>query len=152
MRTKTSCHLSQDGIDATLFFMKENNKTSRLYIRLTNGENNKLRELAKDYPNLSSFVLDACWHFKSKRHIRVLDFFEEKFELVSKLRNDLNRIGANFNQLVQYTNNCMILGLYQDNTVDEIIRLQSEIISCLSDYKLEIRQMEKDLKQAFKLV
>ena len=67
MRTKTSCHLSQDGIDATLFFMKENNKTSRLYIRLTNGENNKLRELAKDYPNLFWMLVGIS---------RVRDIFE----------------------------------------------------------------------------
>ena len=128
------------------------NKNSQIHLRLTADEHDRLRELSKDYSSMSAFILDACWHFKSKRHIKTLDFFENKFDLVLKLRTDLNRIGANFNQLVQYTNNCMTLGLYQDNTVDEIIRLQSELLSCLSDYKLEIKKMEGDLKKAFKLV
>ena len=129
-----------------------NKKTKYLNIRLSEDEHERLKEISKTYPTMSAFILDACWHFNSKRHIRTLDFFEEKFSLVERLRADLNKIGSNFNQLVQYTNNCMTLGLYQDNTVDEIKRIQTELISCMQDYKQEIKKMEADLKKAFKLV
>jgi len=143
-------HLSpvRGELTQLFFYMKRTNKTSRLYIRLTDEENNKLRSLASDYPNLSSYVLDACWHFNSKRHLRKLEYLEEKFALILKLKNDMSHLSSNLNQLVAYTNNCIKMGVYLDNTSQEVIRIQSEILKCLNDYKSEIHSIEKDLKKS----
>lgn len=142
----------QVGIDATIFLMKDNNKTSRLYIRISDEENKRLRELAKDYPNLSSFVLDACWHFNGKRHLRRLDYIEEKYRILLSLKNDLSHLSGNLNQLVQYTNRCINMGVYLDNTADEVCRIEDSLLQCLSDYRAQIKSLEKELKEIIKKI
>ena len=119
---------------------------------MTDEENKRLRELAKDYPNLSSFVLDACWHFNGPRHLHKLEYLEQKFMLIQDLKTNLNRVAANLNELVQYTNHCMKLGLYQNNTAPEIMRLTSELINCLIIHKNKINKYEKDLKNSMRYI
>ena len=135
----------KDGIDATIF-MDKDNKNSRLYIRLTNDEHDKLRVLSKDYPSISAFVLDACWHFNGKLHLNKLEYLEKRFETLIKLRSDLNHLSANINQLVLYTNNCIKMGVYLNNTENEIIRLQTELLNNLNYYKKQMNSLEKELR------
>ncbi|MBQ8189340.1 MAG: hypothetical protein IJZ44_06140 [Lachnospiraceae bacterium] len=134
--------------------MKNNNelKNKFLKLRVSSDELDKLKSLSKDYPSLSSYILDACWHFNSKRHIKKLEYIEQKYDLIVKLRSDINHLSANLNQLVIYTNNCIKMGVYLNNTSNEVIRIQSELLECLSKYKSEIRKLENDLKKAVRLL
>ena len=77
---------------------------------------------------------------------------EQKYDLIVKLRSDINHLSANLNQLVIYTNNCIKMGVYLNNTSNEVIRIQSELLECLSKYKSEIRKLENDLKKAVRLL
>ena len=126
--------------------MAKVNKTSRLYVRLSDDELDRLRDLSKDYPSISSFVLDACWHFNGPRHFAKLDYLDQQFTLIKNFRSDLSHLAANFNQLVQYTNNCIKMGIYLPNTADEVVRLQDELVKCMVSYNRVINKLEKDLK------
>ena len=127
-------------------------KTKHLDLRLSEKENERLRDLAKDYPSISSFVLDACWHFNSKRHLHKLDYLEQKFEIIQNSLATLNRSAANLNELVQYTNHCMKMGIYQDKTSSEIIRILSEFSKNLVDYKQEMNNAKNDLKKSLRYI
>ena len=127
-------------------------KTKHLDLRLYEKENERLRDLAKDYPSISSFVLDACWHFNSKRHLHKLDYLEQKFEIIQNSLATLNRSAANLNELVQYTNHCMKMGIYQDKTSSEIIRILSEFSKNLVDYKQEMNNAKNDLKKSLRYI
>ena len=135
-------------------FMKtESNKKSKfLKLRVSIDELDKLKELSKEYPSLSSYVLDACWNFNSKLHMNKLEFLTEKYDLIISLRSDLNHLAANLNQLVQYTNSCIKMGVYLDNTSQEVLRIQNELLNCLLEYKQKNKQLEKQLKQLAKLI
>ena len=131
----------------------ESNKKSKfLKLRVSIDELDKLKELSKEYPSLSSYVLDACWNFNSKLHMNKLEFLTEKYDLIISLRSDLNHLAANFNQLVQYTNSCIKMGVYLDNTSQEVLRIQNELLNCLLEYKQKNKQLEKQLKQLAKLI
>jgi hypothetical protein len=125
-------------------------KSKYLNLRLTEEEHARLKELAQNYPTLSSFVLDACWHFNSKRHLHKLDYLEQKFEIIQNSLATLNRSAANLNELVQYTNHCMKMGIYQDKTSSEIIRILSEFSKNLVDYKQEMNNAKNDLKKSLR--
>jgi len=127
-------------------------KTKYLNIRLSEEEHERLHKLAKDYPSMSSYILDACWHFNSKRHLKQLEYIEEKYNLIVHLRNDMSHLAGNLNQLIAYTNNCIKMGVYLDNTANEVIKIQSELLKCLAHYKNEIRILEKDLQKAIRLL
>lgn len=143
---KLSCPLF-GGIDATLLFMKKSKKDYRIDIRLNQEEYEKLRILVQDYPNLSSFVLDACWNFDSKLHLDKLSYIEDKFIKIDNLRKELNKVASNFNQLVQYTNNCIKIGVYLPNTADEIIRLTTEMNEHLQFYRDLLFDLEKNINK-----
>ena len=125
-------------------------KSKYLNIRLTPEEHEKLKELASKYNSMSSFILDACWHFQGEKHLRKLEVIEEDYQIIENSRKELNHIGSNLNQLVQYTNNCMKMGIYLENTSSEIIRIQSELLDCINSYKMELNKREKKLKYLFR--
>ena len=134
------------------FMVKSNNKNNRLYIRLSDDENRRLRDLAQGYPSLSAFVLDACWHFNGTRHLKRVEYLEEKFKLLQSMRSELNRVAANLNQLVQYTNSCIKMGVYLPNTASEIQNIQSTLQDCLVDYRIRYRNLEKELSSIIKKI
>ena len=129
---------------------EKDKKTKYLNLRLSEDEHEKLKSLAKDYPSMSSYILDACWHFNSKRHLHKLDYLEQKFEIIQNSLTALNRSAANLNELVQYTNHCMKMGIYQDKTSSEIIRILSEFSKNLVDYKQEMNNAKNDLKKSLR--
>lgn len=154
--TKVSCLPCAGGIDATLFFVfmknQKGKKTKYLNLRLSEDEHEKLKSLSKDYPSMSSFILDACWHFNGKLHLNKLEMLCEKYNLVSDLRSDLNHLSGNLNQLIQYTNTCIKMGVYLDNTASEVLRIQKELLDCLIEYKQKNIVLEKQIKQLAKLL
>jgi len=135
-------------------FMKneKDKKTKYLNLRLSEYEHERLKSLAKDYPSMSSYILDAYWHFNSKRHLHKLDYLEQKFEIIQNSLTALNRSAANLNELVQYTNHCMKIGIYQDKTSSEIIRVLSEYSNNLVNYKQEMNNTKNDLKKSLRYI
>ena len=130
--------------------MNQNNKTKEIHLRVSVEENERLRNMAKVYPNLSSFILDACWHFDGERHMKKLEYIDEKYRILLSLKNDLSHLSGNLNQLVQYTNRCIYMGVYLNNTSQEVLRIESELLDCLSEYSNKIKKLEKELKQTIK--
>lgn len=130
--------------------MNQNNKTKEIHLRVSVEENERLRNMAKVYPNLSSFILDACWHFDGDRHMKKLEYIDEKYRVLLSLKNDLSHLSGNLNQLVQYTNRCIYMGVYLNNTSQEVLRIESELLDCLSEYSNKIKKLEKELKQTIK--
>ena len=94
-------------------------KTKHLDLRLSEEENERLRDLAKDYPSISSFVLDACWHFDGKLHLNKLEYIDKKYRVLLSLKNEVSHLSGNLNQLIQYTNRCINMGVYLENTSAE---------------------------------
>ena len=130
--------------------MNQNNKTKEIHLRVSVEENERLRNMAKVYPNLSSFILDACWHFDGEQHKKKLEYLDEKYRILLSLKNDLSHLSGNLNQLVQYTNRCIYMGVYLNNTSQEVLRIESELLDCLSEYSNKIKKLEKELKQTIK--
>ena len=46
----------------------------------------------------------------------------------------------------------MIVGIYQENTAEEIKRVQNEILDCLLNIKAEFMNLEKDFRKVIKQV
>lgn len=127
-------------------------KTKHLDLRLSEEENERLRDLAKDYPSISSFVLDACWHFDGKLHLNKLEYIDKKYRVLLSLKNEVSHLSGNLNQLIQYTNRCINMGVYLENTSAEVIRIESDLLECLSDYRNRIKELEKELKDIIKKI
>ena len=73
----------KSGIDATFFIMTKIIKTSRINLRLSADELDRLRELSKDYSSLSAFILDACWHYNRKTDYGILTYFDDRCKLIA---------------------------------------------------------------------
>ena len=127
-------------------------KTKHLDLRLSEEENERLRDLAKDYPSISSFVLDACWHFDGKLHLNKLEYIDKKYRVLLSLKNEVSHLSGNLNQLIQYTKRCINMGVYLENTSAEDIRIESDLLECLSDYRNRIKELEKELKDIIKKI
>ena len=127
-------------------------KTKHLDVRLSEEENERLRDLAKDYPSISSFVQDACWHFDGKLHLNKLEYIDKKYRVLLSLKNEVSHLSGNLNQLIQYTNRCINMGVYLENTSAEVIRIESDLLECLSDYRNRIKELEKELKDIIKKI
>ena len=139
-------------MELTQLFMKDKNTNKNKYIkvRVSEDELDRLKSLSSNYHSLSAFILDACWHFQGEKHLRKLEIIEEDYVIIENHRKELNRLGSNLNQLIQYTNNCMKMGVYLDNTSSEIIKQQSELLNSIVFLKNELNKREKQLKNLFR--
>ena len=127
-------------------------KTKHLDLRLSEEENERVRDLAKDYPSISCFVRDAGWHFDGKLHLNKLEYIDKKYRVLLSLKNEVSHLSGNLNQLIQYTNRCINMGVYLENTSAEVIRIESDLLECLSDYRNRIKELEKELKDIIKKI
>lgn len=148
--TKVTCPPYRKELTQLFMKDKNTNKNKYLKVRVSEDELDKLRSLSRNYHSLSAFILDACWHFQSEKHLRKLELIEEDYLIIENHRKELNRLGSNLNQLIQYTNNCMKLGVYLDNTSSEIIKQQSELLNSIVSLKNELNKREKRLKTLFR--
>lgn len=76
-------------------------KTRRFDIRLTEEDFRLLGEKAKNYPSISSLVLDAVKNFDTRKGRNRLDTMIEFSENIRKLEVELARIGNNVNQMAK---------------------------------------------------
>lgn len=127
-------------------------KSKQIHLRVSDEELDKLRNLSKPYPTLSSFILDACWHFDAAKHVNKIKYLDEKIEILNGFRNEVSKIGTNFNQLVQYTNRCISMGIYLPNTADEILKITNRLSNQLDAYYKKVQDAEKMIKRAARII
>lgn len=76
-------------------------KTRRFDIRLSEEDYRLLGEKSRNYPSISSLVLDAVKNFDTRKGRNRLDTMIEFSENVRKLEVELARIGNNVNQMAK---------------------------------------------------
>lgn len=128
------------------------NKNKLIKVRVTNSELERLKISSQNHQSLSAFILEACWYFNRKTDYDTLSYFEERCKIISKSSSAINYLGGNLNQLVHYTNHCIKMGIYQNNTADEIKRIQNEIFICLKDINNEFIKLKKEFKKSIKYI
>lgn len=112
--------------------MDKMNKNKRIDLRLTEKEYLFLKEKAKNYPTLSSFVLDACRNFDDELGIKRLDVIRKWCSDYKKYEYELNRIGCNINQIAHYLNKLADVGILSDKFLPELKRQYSVLIELLT--------------------
>ena len=103
--------------------MKNSNKTHRIFVRVSDKELEELKEKSKNYPTLSSFVLDACFKFDDELGIKRLERLRLWSEDFHSFKTEISKIGANINQLAHYVNNLQKTGVFLPSVLDEIVRV-----------------------------
>ena len=106
--------------------MKNSNKTHRIIVRVSDKELEELKEKSKNYPTLSSFVLDACFKFDDELGIKRLERLRLWSEDFHSFKTEISKIGANINQLAHYVNNLQKTGVFLPSVLDEIVRVENE--------------------------
>ena len=106
--------------------MKNSNKTHRIFVRVSDKELEELKEKSKNYPTLSSFVLDACFKFDDELGIKRLERLRLWSEDFHSFKTEISKIGANINQLAHYVNNLQKTGVFLPSVLDEIVRVENE--------------------------
>ena len=81
----------------------KNNKTHRIFIRVTDDELNNLKIKSKNYPTLSSYVLDACFNFDDELGLKRLDRLRSWSLDYNNFKTEISRIANNINQLIHNT-------------------------------------------------
>ena len=106
--------------------MKNSNKIHRIFVRVSDKELEELKEKSKNYPTLSSFVLDACFKFDDELGIKRLERLRLWSEDFHSFKTEISKIGANINQLAHYVNNLQKTGVFLPSVLDEIVRVENE--------------------------
>lgn len=104
----------------------KNNKTHRIFVRVSDDELEKLKEKSRNYPTLSSFVLDACFNFDDELGIKRLEKLRLWSEDFTSFQNEIIRISNNVNQLAHYTNNLKLTGVLLPGVLKEIIQIEND--------------------------
>lgn len=131
---------------------KKNLKTKRVYFRISEEDLKRLHKLAEKYPSVSSFIIDACWNFNAERHLNILDFIEEKVNIMNSFTAEMNKVGNNLNQLTHYTNTCIKLGIYLPNTIEEIINTQCEIKYLMNQINVDLKNTQDLMRKHIKSI
>lgn len=124
-------------------------KTEELHLRITKSEKLRLAEKAKNYPSLSSYILDAAMQFDDKLGIKKIDLINDFAQVYNAHNIELNRVGVNLNQLAKYTNMKLKLGDYEDISI--LIQLQITLNECLTVLKSIKKAENKVFRQSIKL-
>ena len=109
------------------------NKTKEIHLRLTEKEYTILKEKAKDYPSLSSYVIDACLNFDDELGRRRLNRFRLWSEDFHKFESELNMIGNNINQIAYHFNKMSHTGVYPEGLIDTSIKLHKQTVDLLAE-------------------
>ena len=105
-------------------------KKNQINIRATDEEFKMIKEKAKNYPSVSSLLLDAVKGFDNRHGRNRIDRMIEFSEAVNSFDRDMVRIGTNLNQIAH------ALNLYK---YDESIHLPSlEYVQMVIEQNIEL--------------
>lgn len=121
---------------------QKRNKVKRLEIRLTEDELEFLKQKAKGYPSISSFLLDAVKSHDSRRGRNRIDTMIRFSDLMDKSDADLSRIGNNINQIAHAFNRQLRVSLDTRLVIEEkFLDLVLEAKTLLYEMILELRKL-----------
>lgn len=114
------------------------NKTKRLWIRLSPEDDKLFKEKASNYHNVSAMVRDAVRQFNDIATIGKIDALNEMVSLYKKYQHNLSWLGSNFNQSMKRANELAIAGELDKQYYERVILPQCErILDFLEDIKRE---------------
>ena len=110
--------------------MKQQNK--RINIRLTEEEYQMIGDKSKNYPSVSSFIIDACNKFDDRRGIRNLEFLMNFSSVYAEEKSVINKTASNINQIAHYANMLKKNGVMSEAIIKEFIVEIDKWNNCLS--------------------
>ena len=132
-KTKVAPHSAQAKNIVVTSYRMENkpekqkgNKTKQLHLRLSEQEFQQVKKLAKGYPSMSSFVLDAVKNHDPRRGKNRIDTMIKFSELMEKSDVSLSRLGNNINQIAHAINRKIMANWGANFALDEDILMRVE--------------------------
>ena len=121
-------------------------KTKRLWIRLSPEEEALFRRKAARYKTISQMVRDAVSQFDDTATHGKLDALRQMTALYRKYQQDLSWLGGNFNQTMKRANELAIGQELTPQFFEQVLYPQVEQIQALlHDIKREQHQIAKQL-------
>ena len=121
-------------------------KTKRLWIRLSPDEESLFRRKAARYKTVSAMVRDAVRQFDDTATRGKIDAINRMTDLYLKHQQELSWLGGNFNQTVKRANERAISQQLTPQFFEQVLYPQVEQIqTLLHDIKREQHQIAKQL-------
>ena len=122
------------------------NKTKRLWIRLSPEEEKLFREKASTYQSTSAMVRDAVRQFDDIATTGKIEALNEMIALYKKYQQDLSWLGGNFNQAMKRANELAIGDKLDKKYYEEVILPQCiRIMDLISEIKSEQHDISRKL-------
>lgn len=121
-------------------------RTKRLWIRLSPEEEALFRRKAARYKTVSAMVRDAVRQFDDTATRGKIDAINRMTDLYVKYQQDLSWLGGNFNQTVKRANELAIGQELTPQFFEQVLYPQvAQLQQLLSDIKREQHQIAKQL-------
>lgn len=121
---------------------QKGNKTKQLHLRLSEQEFQQVKKLAKGYPSMSAFVLDAVKNNDPRKGRNRIDTMIKFSELMEKSDVSLSRLGNNINQIAHAINRQMQATLGARLEMNEHVLMRVEDARfILDELLLELRKI-----------
>lgn len=122
------------------------NKTKRLWVRLSPEEERLFKEKASKYHSVSAMVRDAVRQFNDIATVGKIDALNDMVSLYKKYQQELSWLGGNFNQAMKRANELAIGGMLDKLYYERVILPQcNKILDCLEDIKREQHAIAKKI-------
>ena len=122
------------------------NKTKRLWIRLSPEEENLFREKASTYQSMSAMVRDAVRQFDDIATTGKIEALNEMIALYKKYQQDLSWLGGNFNQAMKRANELAIGDMLNKKYYEKVILPQcTRIMDLIAEIKSEQHDIARKL-------
>ena len=122
------------------------NKTKRLWIRLSPEEEKLFREKASTYQSMSAMVRDAVRQFDDIATTGKIEALNEMIALYKKYQQDLSWLGGNFNQAMKRANELAIGDMLNKKYYEKVILPQcTRIMDLIAEIKSEQHEIARKL-------
>ena len=122
------------------------NKTKRLWVRLSPEDERLFKEKASKYHSVSAMVRDAVRQFNDIATVGKIDALNDMVSLYRKYQQELGWLGGNFNQAMKRANELAIGGLLDKLYYERVILPQcNKILDFLEDIKREQHAIAKKI-------
>lgn len=114
------------------------NKTKRLWVRLSPEDERLFKEKASKYQSVSAMVRDAVRQFNDIATVGKIEALNDMTTLYKKYQQDLSWLGGNFNQAMKRANELAIAEMLDKQYYERVILPQCDkILDFLEDIKRE---------------
>lgn len=117
-------------------------KTKRIYIRLTPDDEALFRRKAARYQTVSAMVRDAVKQFDDTATLGKIDALHAMMEYYKRYKQQLSWLGSNFNQSVHRANELAISEGLTPQFFEQVLYPQTkEIIRLIQELKRQLSQV-----------